>query len=335
MAHLPLLNMEPNDDVFEENDIPEATQNRWAMTIGYYSQSKTGQIILNINVVCLFIFFLSDAISKGEIPWELSTLGFFIASLLLCMLVWVVKNSPYDMLQKLRETIIAMRRFGTNLKNSNAELSREINQLKTVNQSIQTNNKSLNGLVDKLRNEIESSNIVRKGLESSMNTLLERVSSSHDELADIVKRIQNDLVTKSTETQFLEYITNLSTQITKVETLTDKLQKTTDANVNLSNDLMKLISQVDTLVDKLQDKTFTQHIEEIIRAADDLADNGLRDRLLGGDEISTVDRNALVDLFVHIDRVLKDEFREKQQQNSEIINGSREVIVSCRNAVVF
>jgi hypothetical protein len=70
-------------------------------------------------------------------------------------------------------------------------------------------------------------------------------------------------------------------------------------------------------------------VEDLVQRVDTLADDGLREKLAGGVELSRKECQDLLELLVKMDEVLKDEFSEKKTRGVSLITGSRDIMTRC------
>jgi uncharacterized membrane protein HdeD (DUF308 family) len=65
-------------------------------------------VLLYIVTLLVLVVAIAEYAIKGEIRYEVSAIALLFGGVVGILLTWLVQNSPYDMLQKLRETILAM-----------------------------------------------------------------------------------------------------------------------------------------------------------------------------------------------------------------------------------
>lgn len=302
----------------EDNDVvPKATQNRLAMALGKYLQGPIVAIAL-YAVSCTAVIgagaslvgvSAEDALVMGS--------GLVASGVLSATLTWVVQNSPYDMLETLRDTILSMRRVGRHMSGEVARLSSE--------------NAELAETRSRMNEEIEEAAMVRRGMQQTLNTLLSDIGNRHSELHSITGEVAAEVqklgeVSDSMMNRFLSTITGMDRQVKRAELLAKELEATTRANSTLSMRMLEITGKLEESLAELQDVQFAESVQKLVVQIDALGDDGMRDRLRQKERLEPEQAEALFNLLTTLDRVLREELEAKQNRCKGLLETSRQCI---------
>ena len=302
----------------ESDVVPEATQNRFAMAFGRFAQSTLVAVGLYAVSSTAIIGAAVGLIGASQ---EAVVMGsaLLASGVLSALLTWIVQNSPYDMLETLRNTILSLRRVGTHM-------SGEVTRL-------QDENKELSETRTRMNEEIEEAAIVRRGMQSTLNTLLSDIGNRHSELhaltAEVAKEVDKiDQASDTMTNRFLATITGMDRQVKRAEALASELDATTRTNSALSKRMLEITGKLEESLEELQDAQFAENIQKLMVQIDALGDSGLRDKLEKKERLPPDQAASLLSLLTSLDNVLRQEFEAKQSRCKGLLATSRECIAN-------
>jgi methyl-accepting chemotaxis protein len=304
-------------------DIPPDTSNRVALLLG--TQVKKVPVLITFYFISLLIFIvgIADYATKGDIRYEIGALAAFIGGVLLGSAVWLVQNSPFDMVKILRQTLLTMQGLNRHLNNNVQALSATRHELEVLVHSLRTTNTSLEASAAKLTSETDRLNtanrtleLISQGAQNSLRQLAQGMADSNSKLSLFVTGLADELTAaKEAQGQFYTTLMELDTITQRNADLGAKLEHTSQQNTRLVEYLQEIAKKMES----------TQHITELrhlLRGIDELADGptGLR-ATLAGPGPGIINENlkySLLVLLEKIDQKLRDHIETMNHRTAEV-----------------
>lgn len=314
----------------ELESVPKDTSNRMALALGYYMQRV--YVLLPVALVAL-VTLLAGVVhlaTKGTVTYEVIGTAVVIDSALACVLMWLVWNSPYDMLKKLRETLIETMQNNkrTALENqrfqqSNETLSIQVKIMSEQNEAHERAVDRQKQLNDTLSVQVNNYQVFCAGQQKTLGSLTESLADKTTALGQVMQTLQNHV---SVGADKLDGMVN-----SFYSTLTG-LGEATLQNQLLAKQLAKTVDQMDDLLTDVRDDVFNRKIEEVVLQMDEIADgpDGLRAVLDSGSNMTPESGRRLLALLTRIDTML----REKLERNTTKSRAVNNIIVSEARAIL-
>lgn len=313
-----------------DDAIPEDTSNRFALLLGTYLKKPILLVPLYILGLLVTIAGIADYATKGDLRYEISAIASLVGGVLLVLAIWLVQNAPYDMMKKLRETLISLRGLNRQLSGNvvaltrtNDRLADAVQQVYAENAVFKDSNKTLTGQITRLESTSHALELITKGAQSSLDMLAQGMADSDSKLRVFVDGLSDELINvKETHGKFYETLLDMEAITERNEALGDKLQHTSDQNISLVQQLQAAATRMDDIAKKMNNSQFTQELRRLLHGIDDLADgpHGLRVVLAGpGDgTIAEEQKFLLLKLLQTVDQTLRDQIETMNSRSATV-----------------
>lgn len=304
---------------YHEEDEPS---NKFAFMLGSFVQSKCGLALCSVLTMWIIGVNIADYVSKGKnVPYEVIITALTICSAMSLILVWIIKNGPYNLFKKVQETRNDLCATIENLNNTNEDLS-------TVNQDLRKTN-------TKFLQDLNEASVVTKGMQATLMNLLSEMNKRDGSLSKVTAKLIEEVselheTTEESANKFRTCIIGMDKEITRSAQLGDQLNMIMRENMQLSTKLLRLTENMDRIMSNLEETSFNVVLQQIFIMVDKLGDDGLREKLKNWIatpgvtfELTVSEVSGLLQIFVRIDNTLKVTYEHKQAKDTQILRSLR------------
>lgn len=309
----------------ELKTVPADTSNRMALALGYYMQRV--YVLIPVALVAL-VSLLAGVVhlaTKGTVTYEVIGTADVVNGALACVLMWLVWNSPYDMLKKLREALIDTMQNNKRTALENQRFQQSNEALGAQVRIITEQNDRQDKLNETLAKQVNTYQVFCAGQQKTLGALTGSLSDQTTALGQVMQTLKDHV---SVDVDKLHGTVN-----SFYSTLTG-LGEVTQQNQLLARQLAKAVNQMDDLLDQVRDDVFNRRIEEIVLQMDEIADgpDGLRQVLAGKDvRLEPETSRNLLSLLTRIDTMLREKLeRAHTNDKSRAIPSTRTIISDAR-----
>lgn len=265
--------------------IPEDTSNRFALAIGYYIQRIYILIPVVIVLVLTTLTGIIHFITKGTVPPDVVGATDIIAGVIAGLFLWLVWNSPYDMLKKLRETIIDMmhnnkqavvenakfHQSNTLLANQLATMRTDLAMTTTRLETFEQENTRHRMLNETLEAQLKANQVFVVGQQQIITRLSTSVTDQTNALGKVMQTLR-DHVTAD--------VTSLNDTVNSFYATLSGLDDVTKRNEALSAHLAETVDRIDELLAELRNDVIHRRLEKIIAHLNEVAPSSTLKSLL-------------------------------------------------------
>lgn len=297
-------------------------KNQFAMAVGLGLQRSVCQVglaVVSLGAAGYGVLHLAAAPST-----DIASGGLIGVATTTLLLTWVVRHSPFDLVNRLEGTVQTFERTGTLLQGSTERLQAQVD-------SLASEKSALERARTMMTQELEQSALVRRGMQQTLNTLLADVGARNTELQTLTAAVTREITelgqaTDNSNNRFLAAITGLDEHIQRAARLTTQLTAISRSNTELSKRMVMLTRKLEDALAELQDTRFADTMERLLLELDALGDAGMRSRLQAGAALPADETAQLAELLTRLDTQLRAELTHKKQRCAAMATETRQIV---------